>query len=97
MSTITATATQSVIAEAAGHWGKARKVKSDLPGVTYLSIGFPVFFDSQLIKCRVEVYSARQELGCASVIIGGVSHITTPTDEMTAEFIARDCTDIFTN
>lgn len=95
MNATTATATQSVIAEAAGHWDKARKVKSDLPRVTYLSIGFPVFFDGQLIKCRVEVYSARQELGCASVIIGGIGHLIVPTDEMVAEFAARGCVDIF--
>lgn len=90
-----ATATQSIVAEAAGHWGKARKVESDLPGVTYLSIRFPVFFDGQLIQCRVEVYSARQELGCASVIIGGGGHLIVPTDEMVAAFTARGCVDIF--
>lgn len=95
MTATTATATQTVVAEAAGHWTKARKVESDLPGVTYLSIGFPVFFGSQLIKCRVEVYSARQELGCAAVIIGGSGTPIVPTDEMVAAFTARGCVDIF--
>ena len=75
--------------------GKARKAKSDLPSVTYLTIGFPVILDEQIIHCRVEVYSARQELGSASVIIGGVGHLIVPTDEMVAEFAARGCVDIF--
>ena len=93
----TADAVQPVIAEAAGHWDSARKVESDLPGVTYLSIGFPVFFGKQLIQCRVEVYSARPEFGSASVIIGGTGHLIVPTDEMTAAFTAHGCVDIFGN
>lgn len=91
----TATATESVIAEAVGHWTKARKVESDIPGVTYLTLAFPVFLDDQLVHCRVDVYSPRPKLGSASVVIGGTGHPIIPTDEMIAAFTARGCVDIF--
>jgi len=94
MSTITATDIQSVIAEAAGHWSKARKVESDLEGVTYLSLSFPVFFGADLIQSRVEVYVDAEEWGAATVIIGGVATLIEPTAEMIEAFRAAECNPI---
>lgn len=91
----TLTITEYVIAEAAGHWNKARRVGFDIPGVTYLTIAFPVFIDDQLTHCRIDVYSPRPQRGSASVVIGGTGHPIIPTDEMIAAFTARDCVDIF--
>lgn len=88
---ITAADVQSVVAEAAGHWSKARKVESDLEGVTYLSISFPVFFGRDLIQSRVEVYVDAEEWGAAAVIIGGVCNLIEPTSEMIEAFRAAGC------
>lgn len=88
---VTAADVQSVIAEAAGHWSKARKVESDLEGVSFLRISFPVFFGAELIQSRVEVYVDAEEWGAASVIIGGVGTLIEPTAEMIEAFRAAEC------
>lgn len=93
---ITAADVQSVVTEAAGHWSKARKVESDLPGVTYLSLSFPVVFGAQLIQSRVEVYVDAEEWGAAAVIIGGVCNLIEPTAEMIDAFRAAECAPIHT-
>lgn len=88
---ITAADVQSVVTEAAGHWSRARKVETDLEGVTYLSLAFPVFFGRELIQSRVEVYVDAEEWGAASVIIGGVAKLIEPTAEMIEAFRAAGC------
>ena len=91
MTTIaTAANAQTVAAETAGHWAKARKIASDIPGVSFLSFRVPVLLGEALISCRVEVYSETD----ASVIIGGVAVGLTPTAEMAAEFTRRGCKSI---
>lgn len=88
---ITAADVQSVIDKAAGNWDKARKVESDLEGVSFLRISFPVFFGPTLILSRVEVYVDAEEWGAASVIIGGVANLIEPTAEMIEAFRAAGC------
>ena len=88
---ITAADVQSVVAEAAGHWSKARKVESDLEGVSFLRISFPVFFGKELIQSRVEVYVDAEEWGAAAVIIGGVANLIEPSAEMIEAFRAAGC------
>lgn len=77
-------------AAAAKRMSEARRVESDLPGVTYLELSIR----TNLGPARVEVYSARKEFGSASVIIGGVGTLIVPTDEMTAAFTAHGCVDM---
>lgn len=88
---ITAADVQSVIDKAAGNWDKARKVESDLEGVSFLRISFPVFFGPTLILSRVEVNVDAEEWGAASVIIGGVANLIEPTAEMIEAFRAAGC------
>ena len=91
MTTIaTATNAQAVAAETAGHWAKARKVASGIPGASFLSFRVPVLLGEALVSCRVEVYSETD----ASVIIGGIGVGLAPTAEMAAEFTRRGCKSI---
>lgn len=85
-------AADRVAASTAGHWAtKARKLDSDLPGVSYLQVKVATDHGAAI----VQVYSARRAWGCASVVLGGVGQIITPTQEMADAFTAAGCVDIF--
>lgn len=90
--TATATDARNIAAATAGHWTDARVLDSDLPGVKYLQLSITF---GGTIRAEVEVYAPTREFGSASVIVGGVGHLITPTPEMVEAFTAKGGRSIF--
>lgn len=90
MTTYTA-ATARIAAATTGHWTEARKIESDLPGVSYLQLTV----ETTEGTARVEVYAPEPRFGAASVILGGMGNLTVPTDEMIQAFLDHGCSSIF--
>ncbi|MDN5585231.1 MAG: hypothetical protein L0G69_01560 [Brevibacterium sp.] len=90
--TITDHDIKTLIATAAGRWSHAAKrVESDLPGVSFLRLNMR----TSAGEARIEVYSDRRARGAASVIVGGVGHLITPSEQMRAAFRNHSCADIY--
>ncbi|MDN6301468.1 MAG: hypothetical protein L0J57_00245 [Brachybacterium sp.] len=90
-STVTDHDVKTLIAVAAGRWATAaERIESDLPGVSFLRLNLR----SPIGDARIEVYSDERAWGAASVIVGGVGHLITPTEQMRASFRVHGCAGI---
>lgn len=90
-STVTGHQVKALIAVAAGRWATAAKrIESDLPDVSFLRLNLR----SSIGDARIEVYSDKRAWGAASVIVGGVGTLITPTEQMRASFRVNGCAGI---
>ncbi|MDN5687773.1 MAG: hypothetical protein L0G94_14040 [Brachybacterium sp.] len=86
--TVTGRDIKTIVAVASGRWATAAEhVQSDLPGVSFLRQNLR----TTVGDARVEVYADKRQWGAASVIVGGVGHLITPTEQMRAAFRVNGC------